>query len=71
MSTIYVDFVSLTGLVFDGREMVRKTEKDPHAVHLGQLGGKARTQKLTADRRREIARRAAQIRWAKTKKKES
>jgi hypothetical protein len=43
-------------------------EKDPHAVHLGQLGGKARKRKLTPERRKEIARRAAQARWEKKKK---
>jgi hypothetical protein len=42
-----------------------KKEKDPHAVYLGKLGGNARKRKLTADRRREIARKAAQTRWSK------
>jgi hypothetical protein len=50
--------------------MAKKKEKDPHAVYLGQLGGKARTQKLTAEERREIARKAARARWAKQRKKE-
>jgi hypothetical protein len=45
-----------------------KREKDPHAVFLGQLGGKARKRKLTPERRREIARKAAQARWEKKKK---
>ena len=45
--------------------------KNPHAVALGRLGGlkggKARASKLTPEQRREIARKAAQIRWqAKT-----
>jgi len=44
-------------------------EKDPHAVHLGQLGGKARKGKLTAERRREIARKAAEARWDKSNRK--
>ena len=43
--------------------------KNPHAVALGRLGGKkggkARAEKLTAGRRREIARKAAQSRWKK------
>jgi hypothetical protein len=47
-----------------------KKEKDPHAVHLGQLGGKARKRKLTAERRREIARKAAQVRWGKRDRNE-
>ena len=46
-----------------------KKQKDPHAVYLGQLGGKARRRKLTADQRREIAKRAAAARWAKHKRK--
>ena len=41
--------------------------KNPNAVALGRLGGmkggKARAAKLTAERRSEIARRAAQARW--------
>jgi hypothetical protein len=47
--------------------MARK-EKDPHAVYLGKLGGTARKRKLTADQRREIARKAAQARWSKQKR---
>ena len=43
-------------------------EKNPAAVALGKLGaskgGKARAAKLSAERRKEIARKAAQIRWA-------
>ncbi len=43
-------------------------DKNPHAVALGRLGGKkggkARAAKLSPTRRREIAKRAAQIRWA-------
>jgi hypothetical protein len=44
--------------------------KNPHAQALGRLGGKkggkARAAKLTAKRRREIARIAARARWKKT-----
>jgi hypothetical protein len=44
-----------------------KPEKNPAAVALGRLGGlkggKARAVKLTAQRRKEIAQRAAQKRW--------
>lgn len=43
--------------------------KNPAAVALGRLGGKkggpARAKKLTAELRREIARKAAAARWAK------
>ncbi len=42
-------------------------EKNPHAAALGQLGGvkggAARAAKLSAARRSEIARKAAQTRW--------
>jgi hypothetical protein len=41
--------------------------KNPNAVALGRLGGlkggKARTEKLTPERRKEIAQRAANARW--------
>ena len=41
--------------------------KDPAAVELGRKGGlkggKARAEKLTAEERSEVARRAAQARW--------
>lgn len=43
--------------------------KNPHAVALGRLGGlkggKARTEKLTPERRKEIAKWAASVRWRK------
>jgi hypothetical protein len=52
-----------------GTYMSEKTEKNPHAVHLGKLGGNARTGRLTPERRREIARKAALARWAKERKK--
>jgi hypothetical protein len=39
--------------------------KDPAAVALGRRGGKARAEGLSAKRRKEIARRAAQGRWGK------
>ena len=46
--------------------------KNPAAVALGRLGGKkggkARAKKLTAEQRREIARKAAESRWAKHKR---
>lgn len=42
---------------------------NPNAVALGMLGGlkggKAREEKLSAKKRREIAKKAAQSRWAK------
>jgi len=48
--------------------MVKKREKDPHAVALGRKGGKARIDKMTPERRSDIARKAVQARWAKYKK---
>ncbi len=45
-------------------------EKNPAAVALGRLGGlkggKARAEKLSAKRRKEIAQKAARTRWKKT-----
>jgi hypothetical protein len=49
--------------------MSEKKEKNPHAVQLGQLGGKARVKKMTSEKRQEIARNAARVRWAKERKK--
>jgi len=41
------------------------SKKNPAAVALGSLGGKARAKKLSSKRRREIARKAIQARWSK------
>jgi hypothetical protein len=55
--------------VFD---QIEAREKNPAAVALGKLGGPkggpARAKALSAERRSEIARRAASIRWTKNKK---
>ena len=44
-------------------------EKNPHAVALGRLGGlkggRARAEKLTPEKRKEIATKAAHKRWSK------
>jgi hypothetical protein len=44
-----------------------KDKRNPHAVALGSIGGKkggkARARKLTAARRKSIARKAAKSRW--------
>ena len=48
--------------------MAQKREKDPNAVALGRKGGKARLQKISAERRSELARKAVTARWAKVKK---
>jgi len=45
-------------------------QKNPAAVALGRLGGlkggRARAEKLTSEKRKEIAKRAAAARWQKT-----
>ncbi len=50
-----------------------ESEKNPAAVALGRLGGlkggKARADKLSPERRKEIAQNAVEARWAKHKKK--
>lgn len=47
-----------------------KPKKNPAAVALGRLGGlkggKARAEKLSAKRRKEIAEKAAKARWKKS-----
>jgi hypothetical protein len=49
-------------------------EKNPAAVELGRLGGrkggKARAEKLSPERRREIAKKAAAARWAKKRQQD-
>jgi hypothetical protein len=49
--------------------------KNPAAVALGRLGGlkggKARAEKLTAEERSEIARKAAQARWHRSEEEET
>lgn len=51
------------------RKKSDKTEKNPSAVALGRLGGlkggNARAKKLSPERRKEIARRAALVRYGK------
>ena len=43
----------------------QETGKSKAAVELGRKGGKARAAKMTAERRKEIARKAAKARWEK------
>lgn len=46
-------------------------EKNPAAVELGRFGGlkggKARAERLSPERRKEIAKKAARVRWGKKK----
>src|SRR5688500_246872 len=60
-------------LVLAGRKLaleagMAERRKNPHAMALGRLGGlkggRARAEKLSARRRREIARQAALARWS-------
>lgn len=50
-----------------------KAEKNPAAVALGRLGGlkggKARAEKLSPEERKRIARKAANVRWGKKRKR--
>ena len=41
--------------------------KNPHAVALGRIGGKARKKALTPERRSEIARSAVEERWRRAR----
>jgi hypothetical protein len=51
----------------EDQEEAKPEKKNPAAVALGRLGGKkggpARAEKLSAEQRREIAKKAAQARW--------
>ena len=51
----------LTGQIEEPKEI--DDGKDPAAKALGRKGGKARAERLTPERRREIARKAAAKRW--------
>ena len=59
----------MVGRIATGQVGDPKTEKNPHAAALGKLGGakggKARATKLSPEKRREIARKAAEKRWRK------
>jgi hypothetical protein len=59
----------LDQVVPDGEPPKAEKDKNPAAVALGRLGGlkggKARAEKLTAAKRTQIARKAAQMRWKK------
>jgi len=59
-----------TGEVEDREPTPEEQGKDPAAVALGRRGGlkgrKARSAKLSAERRREIAQAAARKRWRQT-----
>jgi len=53
----------------EGEPAEAPSDKNPHAVALGKLGGQkggpARAKKLSAEERKESARKAARARWSK------
>jgi hypothetical protein len=52
-----------TGQVEDRPPTAEERGKDPAAAALGRKGGTARAAKMTSERRAEIARKAASVRW--------
>jgi len=52
-----------TGEIEDVRPTPESEGKNPAAVALGRMGGKARASSLSKKRRSEIARKAAMMRW--------
>ncbi len=61
----------IVDIATEGEPAEEPSDKNPHAVALGRLGGqkggKARADKLTPEQRKEIARKAAETRWKKKK----
>lgn len=52
-----------TGEIEDVRPTPESEGKNPAAVALGRMGGKARAKGLSSSKRKAIAKRAAQARW--------
>jgi hypothetical protein len=52
-----------TGQVDDRPPTPEERGKDPGAAALGRKGGNVRASRLSAEQRREIARKASQARW--------
>jgi hypothetical protein len=52
-----------TGEIEDAPATCESEGKNPAAVALGRIGGKARAAGLSARKRKEIAKKAAQSRW--------
>jgi hypothetical protein len=63
LAKLMIDIAS--GEIEDREPTPEERGKDPAAAALGKKGGKARARNMTAERRSEIARRAAQSRWKK------
>jgi hypothetical protein len=68
-ATGQIPFSNSDGTTEENMPAVTGEDKNPAAVALGRLGGlkggRARANKLTADERSEIAKRAAAARWSK------
>jgi hypothetical protein len=56
-----------TGEIDDDLPTAESEGKNPAAVALGRMGGKARAEGLSAKKRRDIAKKAAESRWKKAK----
>lgn len=60
---------TIADIATEGEPAEVPSEKNPHAVALGKLGGAkggpARAKKLSAEERKEAARKAAKARWEK------
>jgi hypothetical protein len=56
-----------TGEVEDVQPTAESEGKNPAAVALGRMGGKARAAGMSARKRKEIARKAAETRWKNNK----
>lgn len=54
-----------TGAIENARPTPESEGKNAAAVALGRMGGKARAAGLSARKRKEIAKKAAQSRWGK------
>jgi hypothetical protein len=63
LAKLMIDIAS--GEVEDRERTPEEQGKNPHAAALGRKGGQARNKAIGAERRVEIARKAAQKRWGK------
>jgi hypothetical protein len=63
LAKLMIDIAS--GEVEDREPTPEEQGKDPAAVAMGKKGGKARANSMSASKRVEIARKAAQKRWEK------
>ncbi|HZR61219.1 MAG TPA: RNA-binding protein [Xanthobacteraceae bacterium] len=57
-----------TGEIADVRPTPEAEGKNPAAVALGRMGGKARAEAMSKKRRKEIAKKAATTRWKDARK---